>query len=55
VVLVQRLKELKRNVRLTVLEDTDHQAVEGKVLNDEAMWTWLLEQKLAGKKAPSGP
>lgn len=55
VVLVQRLKELKRNVRLTVLEDTDHQAVEGKVLNDEAMWTWLLEQKLAGEKASSNP
>ncbi len=55
VVLVQRLKELKRNVRLTVFEDTDHQAVEGKVLKDEAMWMWLLEQKLAGKKSPSDP
>lgn len=55
VVLVQRLQELKRNVRLTVFEDTNHQAVEGKVLKDEAMWTWLLEQKLAEVKAPSSP
>ncbi|MCZ7485840.1 prolyl oligopeptidase family serine peptidase [Rhizobium rhizogenes] len=55
VVLVQRLQELKRNVRLTVFEETNHQAVEGKVLKDEAMWTWLLEQKLAEVKAPSSP
>lgn len=55
VVLVQRLQELKRNVRLTVFEETNHQAVEGKVLKDEAMWTWLLEQKLASDKAPSSP
>ncbi|MND64399.1 prolyl oligopeptidase family serine peptidase [Agrobacterium tumefaciens] len=55
VALVQRLQELKRNVRLTVFEDTDHEAVEAKVLKDEAMWAWLLEQKLAGEKAPSGP
>jgi predicted peptidase len=55
VLLVQRLQELKRNVRLTVFEDTDHEAVEGKVLKDEAMWTWLLEQKLTGEKAPAGP
>ncbi len=55
VVLVQRLQELKRNVRLTVFEETNHQAVEGKVLKDEAMWTWLLEQKLAEGKAPSSP
>lgn len=55
VVLVQRLQELKRNVRLTVFEETNHQAVEGKVLKDEAMWTWLLEQKLGEVKAPSSP
>lgn len=55
VVLVQRLQELKRNVRLTVFEETNHQAVEAKVLKDEAMWTWLLEQKLAEVKAPSSP
>lgn len=55
VVLVQRLQELKRNVRLTVFEETNHQAVEGKVLKDEAMWTWLLEQKLADVKTPSSP
>lgn len=55
VALVQRLQELKRNVRLTVFEDTDHEAVEAKVLKDEAMWAWLLEQKLASEKAPSGP
>jgi len=55
VVLVRRLQELKRNVRLTVFEETNHQAVEAKVLKDEAMWTWLLEQKLAEVKAPSSP
>lgn len=55
VVLVQRLQELKRNVRLTVFEETNHQAVEAKVLKDEAMWTWLLEQKLGEVKAPSSP
>lgn len=55
VVLVQRLQELKRNVRLTVFEETNHQAVEAKVLKDEAMWTWLLEQKLAEVEAPSSP
>ncbi|NTE58332.1 prolyl oligopeptidase family serine peptidase [Agrobacterium tumefaciens] len=55
VALVQRLQELKRNVRLTVFEDTDHEAVEAKVLKDEAMWAWLLEQKLAPGKTPSSP
>ncbi|WP_312359352.1 prolyl oligopeptidase family serine peptidase [Agrobacterium sp.] len=55
VVLVQRLQELKRNVRLTVFEETNHQAVEAKVLKDEAMWTWLLEQKLGEVKATSSP
>ncbi|XHE16291.1 dienelactone hydrolase family protein [Agrobacterium deltaense] len=55
VVLVQRLQELKRNVRLTVFEDTNHEEVEGKVLGDEAMWTWLLQQKLANEKTPSAP
>ncbi len=55
VVLVQRLQELKRNVRLTVFEDTNHEEVEAKVLGDEAMWTWLLQQKLADAKTPSAP
>lgn len=44
--LVQRLEELKRNVRLTVYEDTNHEVVEGAVLGEQKMWDWLLQQKL---------
>ncbi|KAB0264776.1 prolyl oligopeptidase family serine peptidase, partial [Microvirga brassicacearum] len=46
VVLYERLKGLKRNVRLSVLEDADHTAVEAAALNDAKMWEWLLNQRL---------
>lgn len=46
VTLVQRLEELRRDVRLTVFEDTNHEAVEGAVLGEQKMWDWLLQQKL---------
>lgn len=46
VTLVQRLEELKRSVRLTVYEDTNHGAVEGAALAEQKMWDWLLQQKL---------
>jgi predicted peptidase len=46
VVLYERLKGLKRNVRLSVLEEVDHTAVEAAVLNDAKMWEWLLNQRL---------
>ena len=50
VMLVQRLEELKRNVKFTVFEDTDHSGVEGAALADEKMWDWLLQQKLEPAK-----
>jgi predicted peptidase len=53
VTLVQRLEELKRNVRLTVYENTDHQAVEGAVLSEREMWDWLLKQKLDATVSPA--
>lgn len=46
VVLYERLKGLKRNVRLSVLEGVDHSAIEGAALNDAKLWDWLLEQRL---------
>lgn len=46
VVLYERLKALKRNVRLSVLEGVDHSAVEAAVLNDGKLWDWLLDQHL---------
>ncbi|MBD0416964.1 carboxylesterase family protein [Oryzicola mucosus] len=46
VVLYERLRTLKRNARLSVLEDVDHTGIEAAALNDQAMWDWLLEQKL---------
>lgn len=46
VVLYERLKALKRNVRLSVLEGVDHSAVEAAALNDGKLWNWLLDQHL---------
>lgn len=46
VTLYERLKGLKRNVRLSVLEGVDHSAVEGAALNDAKLWDWLLDQRL---------
>lgn len=42
----ERLRSLKRNTRLTVYEGVNHAAVESIALNDEALWSWLLEQRL---------
>ncbi|MDI6029239.1 prolyl oligopeptidase family serine peptidase [Corticibacterium sp. UT-5YL-CI-8] len=46
IVLYERLKTLKRNARLSVLEEVDHSGIEAAALNDQAMWAWLLEQRL---------
>lgn len=46
VILYERLKFLKRNARLSVLEEVDHSEVEAATLNDDKMWEWLLQQKL---------
>jgi predicted peptidase len=46
VVLYERLKTLKRNARLTVLEGVDHSGVEWATLNDAELWDWLLKQRL---------
>ena len=52
VVLYERLKALKRDARLTVFENTSHEAVEAAALNDEGLWNWLAEQRLG--PAPAG-
>lgn len=44
VVLYERLKTLKRDVRLSVLEGVDHSAIEAAALNDAKLWDWLLKQ-----------
>ncbi|PLP60387.1 phospholipase [Mesorhizobium loti] len=49
VVLYERLKALKRDVRLSVLEGIDHSAIEAAALNDGKLWDWLLNQSLAAK------
>lgn len=49
VIMHQRLVELERNARLSVLEDTDHEEVEAAALGDPALFDWLLSQQL-----PSG-
>lgn len=46
VVMFQRLKELGRDARLTVLEGVDHAGVEAAALGDPALVDWLLEQRL---------
>ncbi len=46
VVLYERLLGLKRNARLSVLEDVDHSSVEWAALNDAELWDWLLKQHL---------
>ncbi|WP_279483678.1 prolyl oligopeptidase family serine peptidase [Aureimonas sp. SK2] len=53
VVLYERLKALKRDARLTVFENTSHEAVEAAALNDSALWDWLAEQRL--EAAPAEP
>jgi len=51
VILYERLKALKRNVRLTVFENTSHEAVEAAALNEPALWDWLLKQRLESQPA----
>lgn len=51
VVMFLRLKELKRNARLTVLEGVDHAEVETATLNDPQLVEWLLQQRLKGGAA----
>jgi predicted peptidase len=46
VVMYQRLKELGRDARLSVLEGVDHGEVESAALEDPAVFDWLLEQRL---------
>jgi predicted peptidase len=53
VVLYERLKALKRDARLTVLEATSHEAVEAAALNDQQMWDWLVSQQLNEAPATS--
>jgi predicted peptidase len=42
----QRLRELKRSARLTVLEGVDHAEVETAALSDPQLLEWLLQQQL---------
>jgi predicted peptidase len=46
VVMFLRLKELKRNARLSVLEGVDHAEVETATLSDPQLFEWLLQQQL---------
>lgn len=46
VIMYERLKTLKRNARLSVLEGVNHADVEGAALGDPELWDWLLKQRL---------
>jgi len=46
VVMYERLKSLKRNAKLSVLEGVTHSQVEQAALSDEGLWDWLLKQHL---------
>lgn len=46
IVLYERLKGLKRNARLSVLEGVDHSGIEAAALSDAGLWDWLLKQQL---------
>lgn len=46
VVMFERLKELERNVQLTVLEGVDHAEVESATLTNPQLFEWLLQQSL---------
>lgn len=47
VTMYERLKTLKRDARLSVLEGVSHSDVEMSALNDPELWDWLLKQRLA--------
>lgn len=55
VVMVQRLTELERDVRLTVFEGVDHAGAETAALADPGLWDWLLEQRLPDLPAAAAP
>lgn len=46
VIMYERLKALKRDAKLTVLEGVDHSGVELATLNNPELWDWLLKQQL---------
>ncbi|MCQ1574948.1 alpha/beta fold hydrolase [Neorhizobium galegae] len=46
VIMYERLKALKRDARLSVLEGVDHSDIEWAALNDPELWDWLLKQRL---------
>jgi predicted peptidase len=52
VVMFQRLNELERDARLTVLEGVDHAGAEPAVLSDPELYEWLLQQRLASEAEP---
>lgn len=52
IVMYERLKELDRNARLSVLEGVDHDGIEAAALADPELFDWLLAQRLeAGSPA----
>ncbi|WP_152045257.1 carboxylesterase family protein [Aureimonas psammosilenae] len=55
VVLYERLKALKRDARLTVFENTSHEAVEAAALNDQGLWDWIAERRLEVSPAEPAP
>jgi len=46
VIMYERLKALKRDARLSILEGVDHSGIEAAALNDPELWDWLLKQRL---------
>jgi predicted peptidase len=46
VIMYERLKALKRDARLSVLEGVDHSNIERAALSDPELWDWLLKQRL---------
>jgi predicted peptidase len=55
VVMVQRLTDLERDVRLTVFEGVDHAGSEPAALAEPGLWDWLLEQRLPEPPAAAAP
>lgn len=53
VILYERLKNLDRDARLSVLEEVGHGDIEVSTLNNKAMWDWLLQQRLEQGSSPT--
>lgn len=51
VVMYERLKELDRDARLSVLEGVDHGGIEAAALADPELFDWLLAQRLEAAPA----